>query len=51
MSILRFKKFKEADLPDIDKFFSSLKDCGISDGEYQRPCSVWKLFEIKNLGE
>ena len=26
-----FKKFKESDLPDIDKFFSSLKDRGISD--------------------
>ena len=31
-----FKKFKESKLPDIDKFFSSLKDCGISDQEYQR---------------
>ena len=28
-----FKKFKETNLPDIDKFFSSLKDCGISEKE------------------
>ena len=46
-----FKKFKETNLPDIDKFFSSLKDCGISEKEYQRACNVWKVFEIKNLGE
>ena len=31
-----FKKFKEDKLPDADKFFSSLKDCGISDQEHQR---------------
>ena len=29
-----FKKFKEDRLPDIDCFFSSLKDCGISEKEY-----------------
>ena len=51
MSILSFKKFKETNSPDIDKFFSSLKDCGISEGEYQRACDVWKVFEVKNLGE
>ena len=33
-----FKKFKESKLPDIDKSFSSLKDCGINGGEYQRAC-------------
>ena len=43
-----FKKFKETNLPDIDKFFSSLKDCGISEKEYQR---AWRVFEIKNLGQ
>ena len=44
------KKFKESKLPDKDKFFSSLKDCGISKKEYQRAINVWKVFEIKNLG-
>ena len=34
-----------------DKFFSSLKDCGINEKEYQRACDVWKVFEIKNLGQ
>ena len=46
-----FKKFKETNLPDIDKFFSSLKDCGISEKEYQRACDIWKVFRIKNLGQ
>ena len=32
-------------------FFSSLKNCEITDEEYQRACDVWKVFEIKNLGE
>ena len=45
----KFKEFKETNLPDIDKFFSSLKDCRISEGEYQRACDVWKVFEIKSL--
>ena len=30
-----FKRFKEDRLPDIDCFFNSLKDCGITDKEYQ----------------
>ena len=46
-----FKKFKETNLPDIDKIFRSLKDCGISEKEYQRACDVWKDFEIKKLVE
>ena len=40
-----FKNFKESKLPDIDKFFSSLKDCGISDKQYQRACDVWKVLK------
>ena len=46
-----FKKFKESKLPGIDCFFSSLKDCGIGEKEYLRACDVWKVFEIKNLGQ
>ena len=46
-----FKRFSEGKLPDINNFFSSLKDCGISEKEYQRADNVWKLFEINNLGE
>ena len=46
-----FNKFKERKLPAIDCFFSSLKDCGISEEDYQRACDVWKVFDFKNLGE
>ena len=46
-----FKKFKEKKLPDKCKFFSSLKDCGINEKEYQRSINMWKVFKIKNLGE
>ena len=38
-------------MSDIDKFFSSSKYCKISEKEYQRACDVWKVFEIKNLGQ
>ena len=44
-----FKKFKESKLPG--KFFSSLKDCRVSEKEYQRASDVWKVFKIKDLGE
>ena len=37
-----FFKSNENKLPDIGKFFSSLKDCGINDKEYIRACNVWK---------
>ena len=47
----RFKKFKETNLPDVDCFFSSLKDCCVSEKEYQKACNVWKVFKIKSLGE
>ena len=46
-----FKKFKETNLPDIDTFFTSLKDCGVSEKEYQGACDVWRMFRIKNLGQ
>ena len=47
----KLKKFKEASLTDVDKFFISLKDCGVSEKEYQRACDVWKVFEIEKLGQ
>ena len=46
-----FKKFKEDKLPYIDCFCNSLKDCRISGEEYSKACSVWKVFDIRNLGE
>ena len=40
-----FKKFKECKLADTCKFFSSLKDCGINEKEYQRAISVWNVLK------
>ena len=45
------KKIKEKELPDKCKFFSSLKDCGVNEKEYQRVDNIWKVFKITNLGE
>ena len=46
-----FKKFKENKLLDKCKFFSSLKDFGSNEKEYQRASNLWKVFKINNLGE
>ena len=46
-----FKRFKEDCSPDKDCFFNSLKDCCVSEEEYFRACAVWKVFDIKILGE
>ena len=40
-----FKRFNES------KLFSSLKDCGINEIDYQEAINVWKVFKIKTLGE
>ena len=46
-----FKRFKEDCVPEKDCFFNSLKDSGNTDEEYCRATDVWKVFNIKNLGE
>ena len=46
-----FKRIRGYRLPDKDCFFNSLKDCCVTDKEYQRTCNVWKVYNIKNLGE
>ena len=46
-----FKRFNEDELPDKSKFFSSLKDSGISEKEYQRADSIWNTFKMNTLGE
>ena len=46
-----FKRFDECKIPSKDKFYSSLKDKGISDEDYERAIDVWNTFNIKSLGE
>ena len=46
-----FKRFNEDELPNKSKCFSSLKDSGVNEKEYERVVNVWKVFKIKHLGE
>ena len=44
-------KFKETSLPSIEKFYSNLNMSGVSDGDYEHTCSIWREFGIINMGE
>ena len=44
-------KFKETSLPSIEKFCSNLNMSGVSDGDYEHACRVWREFGIQNMGE
>ena len=44
-------KFEETRLPPIDCFYSSIKDQGISQDEYDRACQLFDCMGLRNLGE
>ena len=44
-------KFNKASLPNVDKFYSNRNMSGVSDGDYEHACRVWKEFGIRNMGE
>ena len=46
-----FKKFIETELPNKDKFFSSLKNEDIRAKNYEKAKNMWNTFNIKNLRE
>ena len=46
-----WKKFKETKLPPKEAFYSKLNMTGVKDEYYENARSVWREFEIKNLGE
>lgn len=46
-----FEKFKETELPAIDKFYSRLTDQTLSFKDYEHAMDIWYQFDIKNLGE
>ena len=43
-----FEKFKE-ELPNKEKFYSSLTDRKITDKEYEHVLNVWKKNEMKTM--
>ena len=45
------EEFNKTKLPDKESFYSELNKEGITDEDYVHALKVWKLFEIKNLGE
>lgn len=47
----QYSKFANTSLPSIEDFFSSLTDSNISAEEYQHAQSVWRVFQIQNMGE
>ena len=46
-----FEKFEETELPEKEKFYSSLCGKGITDEEYHHAQEVWEKFKCQNLGD
>ena len=46
-----WERFNETSLPDKESFYSELNKEDITDKEYAHAQKVWKVFNIKNLGE
>ena len=46
-----WEKFDETSLPDKKAFYSELNLEGVTDKDGEHAQKVWKVFEIKNLGE
>ena len=44
-------RFKEMSLPSIKHFYSNLNMSGVSNTDYEHTCSIWREFEIRNMGE
>lgn len=44
-------KFEQQQLPPISAFYSTLSGEGISDEDYTHAQTVWKIFNIQNLGQ
>ena len=45
------KKFDETTIPAKEAFYSKLNEEDISDSDYAHVKKLWKVFEIKSLGE
>ena len=43
--------FNEDKLPSIDSFYGKVSSSGISSEDYAHAINVWKVFNIKDIGE
>ena len=46
-----WERFNETSFADKEAFYSKLNEEGISNIDYSHGQKIWKIFEIKNLGE
>ena len=46
-----FERFQETQLPEKEKFYSSLSGKGITDEDYAHAKQVWETFGCRNLGD
>ena len=46
-----FERFGETQIPEKEKFYSSLSGKGITDEEYAHAKQVWEAFGCRNLGD
>ena len=46
-----FERFHETQLPEKEKFYSSLSGKGITDEDYAHAKQVWEAFRCRNLGD
>ena len=46
-----FERFHETQLPEKEKFYSSLSGQGITDEDFARAKQVWETFGCRNLGD
>ena len=46
-----FERFSETQLPEKEKFYSSLRRQGITDEDYAHAKQVWETFGCRNLGD
>ena len=46
-----FTRFNETKLPEKEKYYSILRNEGITDEEYNFAKEMWTRFKLKNLGQ
>ena len=46
-----WERFNKTSFADKEAFYSKLNEEGISNIDYSHGQKIWKIFEIKNLGE